>query len=223
MYYVVRKSGGFEMRQNRFKYEFILGLTIDNDVMAVSRDIEEMKAMTLNLQGSIHWPKKLEHVPSRGSGVLAEMAAANADLSRVAWWIRSAVTGYLAAAYFTDYPEDVESEEDEPCRRAHVEPWTDDAQWSSEAIREAEKSCLWFVADNSNMLARAIIDPSRTQFMNRVGELLWYARNGHGIGFEDLEYEEGAGDAQASLQYAAKIFGSRSVYCSGGKLMFSLG
>lgn len=215
MYYVVRKSGGFEMRQDRFKYEFILGLTVDNDVVIVSRDIEEMKFMSSDFQGSIHWPKKLEHVPSRGSGVLAEIAAADADLSRVAWWIRSAVTGYLTAAYFTDYPEDMESEEDEL--------WTDDARWSSEAIREAEKSCLWFVADNSNMLAKAIIDPSRTQFMNRVGELLWYARNGHGIGFEDLEYEEGAGDAQASLQYAARIFGSRSVYCSGGKLMFDLG
>lgn len=215
MYYVVRKSDVFEMRQDRFKYEFILGLTIDNDVMAVSRDIEEMKAMTSNFQGSIHWPKKLEHVPSRGSGVLAEIAAANADLSRVTWWIRSAVSGYLAAAHFTDYPEDVESEEDEP--------WTDDASWSSDAIKEAEKSCVWFVADNSNMLAKAIIDPSRTQFMSRVGELLWYARNGHGIGFEDLEYEEGAGDAETSLQYAARIFGSRSVYCSGGKLMFDLG
>lgn len=215
MYYVVRKSGGFEMRQDIFKGEFILGLTIDNDVMAVSRDIEEMKSMTSNLQGSIHWPKKLEHVPSRGSGVLAEIAAANADLSRVTWWIRSAVSGYLAAAYFTDCPEDVESEEDEP--------WTDDASWSSDAIKEAEKSCVWFVADNSTLLAKAIIDPSRTQFMRRVGELLWYVRNGHGIGFEDLEYEEGAGNAEASLQYAARIFGPRSVYCSGGKLMFGLG
>ena len=117
--------------------------------------------------------------------------------------------GYLECALFTNEPDElVES------GAYHQKPEWNATMFSPEALREAEADCLAFYT----LYKPQFIALEDDLEMEDMGRLLWYDRNGHGVGY----WSEDLGDVGDVLSAAADAIGTCDLYSGDdGKLYFS--
>lgn len=125
--------------------------------------------------------------------------------------------GYIEALFFTESSPAYDSEEwfSDECKAAQEEGRADgnipgDTGFSDlapDSLARIIADCAAFQADNAELLELAYaLEPGSPEFMyardpidpQRAGQLFWYARNGHGIGWDD----NGNAECLAALQAA---------------------
>jgi len=79
-------------------------------------------------------------------------------------------------------------------------------EWTSEARKQAEKTCADFMADNADALERYYEKTARPE--SYAGHDLWLTRNGHGAGF----WDRCNNDAFPELCKAAEELGEQHPY-----------
>lgn len=100
--------------------------------------------------------------------------------------------GYLDAALFTTDPE--------PGAGDYVGSGRADEMFlklPASFVERAKIDCFRFQADNAELLKRAGNDEQN-------GTNFWYTRNGHGVGFWDMDYDD---DVSDTLTESARAFG----------------
>jgi len=116
--------------------------------------------------------------------------------------------GYVEAMFFTN--GDTGDEREDLLNELGVERLT------RAAVADIEADCAKFwTANESDLSAAKDLEPGSEDFRyarevlddRRLGHLFWYARQGHGVGFED----DGSADCLDRLQNAARAFGE--AYC----------
>lgn len=218
-YYVLKDGHGlYELRQSRFKKNLLLGAEHEHDVCAVARSEEELRSMLaeVNWIGDVEWPKDSADVESRGVGLDAEQIAEATAMPLARRVYYPCIRGYLACAYFTDAPDGGD------------EVWTGEEEWADEAVDEASIVYRMFIEQNVNYLAQIPFGLSLDRFMYRLGMMIWYSRNGHGIGFQDFLYEQAQligrtyydTELAEKLQDAARKLKECHVWNDNGKLRF---
>lgn len=104
---------------------------------------------------------------------------------------RPFVKGYIEALYFTDSGED----------RGEFDA---ESPMAEEAVKAIVEECEDFINSNSELLEKAYASIDE----ERAGQLFWYNRNGHGVGFWDQGYEP----FWEELSKASKPYGDSYTY-----------
>lgn len=140
----------------------------------------------------------------------------NDDAAR---WHRldSFTQGYVQALFFTEMEHGTTSDDWNPETQSSLPGDVTFADLSQTAHATIVADCAAFQEKNATLLdmARELV-PGDTGLKyardalddTRLGQLFWYARNGHGVSFLD----DGDAPCLDSLQEAARAIGSRDVY-----------
>ena len=131
--------------------------------------------------------------------------------------------GYIEAMFFTECEPGTDADSHDPETQSALHGECGFADLAPEALAHIIAQCAAFQADNATDLDAATgLEPGsdalryarNTLDSERLGNLFWYARNGHGVTFHDdaLPLQHGGAACLYRLQDAARKAGEAWVY-----------